>query len=62
MVSCISGRTAVLWAGQRAAIPLPELLGFELSVIAIAATAGPNSLAESVLLSLIFAGGQSQAL
>lgn len=62
MVSCILGRAAVLWAGQRTGIPFPELLGFEASVIAIAVTARPNSLAASILLSSVFAGGQSLAL
>lgn len=56
------GQLQVLQAGQRNGIPLPELLGFEPSVVAVAATASPSSLAASVLLSPAFAGGQSLAL
>lgn len=62
MVSCAWGRVAVLRAGQRTGIPLPELAGFEPGVIAVAATARPSSLAASLLLSSAFAGGQSLAL
>lgn len=58
--SCVWGRAAVLQAGQRTGSPLPELPGFRPSCIAVAATR-PNSLAASILLSSVFAGGRSLA-
>lgn len=59
--SCVWGRATVLQAGQRTGTPLPELPGFEPSRIAVAATTRPNSLAASILLSSVFAGGRSLA-
>ena len=62
MVSCVWRRSTVPWAGQSTGTPFPEPPGFTPSVTAVAATARPNRLAASMLLSSAFAGGRSLAL